>query len=195
MEFLKKLMNGKDKKTVVKLACFFTLGIGLLVFSRWLSPSLIPGETEILKETGVPASPSLLTDKNYEEQLEGKLEKMFSLVEGAGKVKVMITLAASKEMVVAKDETGENSATIETDQAGGKREVNSSKSSGQSVILKNSDGSSEPLIVKEKEPVIEGVIIVAEGGGNIYVKDALIRAARAVLGVEANKIEVLKMKT
>ena len=45
------------------------------------------------------------------------------------------------------------------------------------------------------EPEIEGVIIVAEGGGDIIVKNSLISAANAALGVPTHKIEVLKMKS
>jgi len=41
---------------------------------------------------------------------------------------------------------------------------------------------------------ISGIVIVAEGGDNVIVKDSLIRAAQALFGVSANKVEVFKMK-
>jgi len=41
---------------------------------------------------------------------------------------------------------------------------------------------------------VEGVIIVAEGGDDILIKEALMNAAKTVLGIEMHKVQVLKMK-
>lgn len=53
--------------------------------------------------------------------------------------------------------------------------------------------SGEPFIVKEKTPEIEGIVVVAEGGDDIIVKDAISKAAQALFNVPAHKVEVLKM--
>ena len=47
---------------------------------------------------------------------------------------------------------------------------------------------------EEMTAEISGIVIVAEGGDNVLVKDSLIRAAQALFGVPANKVEVFKMK-
>ena len=51
-----------------------------------------------------------------------------------------------------------------------------------------SDGN-EALIVKEELPEVRGVLIVAEGAGNIRVKMELLEAAKTLLGVSADKVE------
>ena len=45
----------------------------------------------------------------------------------------------------------------------------------------------------EKMPQVRGVIVVAEGAGDISVRMKLQSAVQAVLGVEASGIEVLEM--
>ncbi|MCL1787241.1 MAG: stage III sporulation protein AG, partial [Defluviitaleaceae bacterium] len=56
-------------------------------------------------------------------------------------------------------------------------------------------GVGTPLVLREVEPRIEGIVIIAEGGDSPFVRDALTRAARAVLGLEAHMIQVLTMET
>lgn len=115
-------------------------------------------------------------------QVEKRLEDILSMCEGAGKVKVMLTYKNSGSIAVA-----ENRNSSEN------REGDSVKSDTDTEVVFNSE--KEPVILSREEPVIEGVVIVAEGGGNIQVKDSLTKAAQALTGVEAYKIEVLKMKT
>ena len=61
-------------------------------------------------------------------------------------------------------------------------------------MLEDGRGSFSPLVLSEASPKVEGVVIVAEGGGNPAVCASLNRAAQALLDVPAHKIAVLKMK-
>lgn len=114
-------------------------------------------------------------------QTEKRLEDILSMCEGAGKVKVMLTYKNQGSLAVA-----ENKNTSEN------REGDSIKSDANTEVVFNSE--KEPVILSRDEPAVEGVVIVAEGGGNIQVKDSLTKAAQALTGVEPYKIEVLKMK-
>lgn len=113
---------------------------------------------------------------------EKRLEDILSMCEGAGKVKVMLTYKNNGTIEVA-----ENRSSSEN------REGESIKSDTDTEVVFN--GEKEPVIISRGEPAMEGIVIVAEGGGNIRVKDSLTRAAQALTGVEPYKIEVLKMKT
>jgi len=105
----------------------------------------------------------------------------------------MITLAHGKEITIAGDTISDISSNRELDGAGGSRETLNERTDNKTVIISDSAGQ-RPLILKETEPKIEGVIIVAEGGDNVYLKDAFIKAAQSVLGVEPHKIQVFKMR-
>lgn len=197
MEFLKNLFKNKDKKLVYNLLLMFCVGIVLLVASATIfkpeKPAAVPtGEPENIN--GADAAQQTEAVETYEQGLEKRLEQTLSLVEGAGNVRVMVTINYGKEIVVAQNIDATESVNDEKDNEGGTRNVQSKSEKNTFVMLRQKDGSEYPLILKEIEPKVEGVVIVAEGGDNIVVKDALVRAACSVLGAQSHKVEVLKMK-
>ena len=48
--------------------------------------------------------------------------------------------------------------------------------------------------MQELEPRVEGVIVIAEGGGNAQVKQNILEAVEALFPVEAHKIKIMKME-
>jgi stage III sporulation protein AG len=127
----------------------------------------------------------------YERALEERLAEFLSLVEGAGQVSVMVSPLTGRETVFATDRTENTTVTNEADSEGGTRETRQSQLSQETVMVGNRTGTIEPLIIREIEPRVAGVVIVAEGGDCVFVRDALSRAARAVLGLDAHLIQVL----
>lgn len=181
---LMDILGGNGRKVKADVLTFVAVGVALILIGGFF--------TRESKEEAknVPA----LSEIKEDESLERRLENILSKIEGAGNVDVLITYKASKEIVVAKSIKQEDTSTDETASGGDERNIKSNILESSYVIMENSDGSDTPLILKESEPEIEGVIIVAEGGGNIIVKNSLISAAEAALGVASHKIEVLKMK-
>ena len=55
------------------------------------------------------------------------------------------------------------------------------------------NGASEALIVKENQPEVRGVIVVAQGAEDISVRMNLLNAVTTLLNVSADKVEILKM--
>ena len=127
-----------------------------------------------------------------ERQLETRLEEFFALVEGAGKVRVMISPLAGRETVFAVDVNQNNSYSKEEDSQGGTRETRQYQSQEQTVIITDRTGVDRPLVVREIEPQIQGLVIIAEGGDSPFVRDALTRAAMAMLSLDAHMVQVLK---
>jgi len=194
MRGLKTLFKNKDKKTRQNLLLLFAAGVALLVLGKTLSKK--PATSQNTSVSGMatnstaPAAP-----EDYATQLEKKLAAILSHVENAGRVEVLIKLSHGKELVVAEDVRTEQSNSREADYEGGTRVLEETARDGQTVRLRLGDGSEVPLILQEIEPQVAGVLIIAEGGGDIFVKDALTRAAYTVLGVEPHKVQVLKMES
>ncbi len=132
--------------------------------------------------------------EEYERYMENKLEQAISAMEGAGKVKVMITVNASRELIVAKDTPVTRSDTAENDSEGGSRTVSESNMEEETVYRKESDGSSSPYVIKTLQPVIEGVVVVTQGGDRPEVRKNITEAIVALFDIEPNKIKVVKMK-
>jgi len=191
---LKELFSGKDKKTVYNLLLMLSVGIALMVLGKVFFPK---------EPVSVPLLNTLAQDvinttsaheTSYVEKLETRLADILSEVENAGRVRVLLTLSAGTERIVATDIRTEDNHIAESDAEGGARTVTDTLLDEQTVRLRQADGSEAPLVLKEIEPRIEGALIIAEGGGNIFVKDALTRAAYIVLGIEPHRVQVLKMR-
>ena len=106
----------------------------------------------------------------------------------------MITLSSEGESVYAQENKKSTSQTEESASQGDSRGIASETEESTVVTVNNGDGSTSPVVIKEMTAEISGIVIVAEGGDNVLVKDSLIRAAQALFGVPANKVEVFKMK-
>lgn len=196
MDKLRKLFKGKNKNINTNLAVVAAIGIILLV----VSGNFFENKTEdvpLLVEELTQSSVETLREvtNTHEGILEARLEETFKHVEGVGDVKVMLTLTHGKEIIVAEDMIFNESTTNETDSSGGIRQVTNTSIDSNKIIMSNPGGENQPLILKEMEPQVEGVIIIAEGGGNVFVREALINATRTVLGIEPHKVQVLQMSS
>lgn len=131
-------------------------------------------------------------DTEYVSGLEQKLERILSQMEGVGEVEVMITVSDMGESVIEKDCENTSTVTSESDSAGGNRTVTENSLKEQTIYVETGD-ETYPYIQKEKLPTIEGVVVVAEGGGNSVVVSNISESVKALLPVEAHRIKVVKM--
>ena len=179
-----KKLNFKDKNTWLILGIF---GVLLLVIA-------MPVEKAQKKDSGMtqtqPAAEDGTAESGQERaddsiaELESRLEETLSLIDGAGQVRVMITMKDTGEKVVEKD------ITCRTDAAsGGSQNTEQSQSS-----VYTRDGNTEtPYISNEMTPQVEGVLVVAQGGGNSMVKQNILQSVMALFPLEAHKITIVKM--
>ena len=128
----------------------------------------------------------------YTAYLEEKLEDVLGEMEGVGKVKVMITLSDYGESIVEKDTIDKTNSINETDSNGGYRNTFDREIQSETVRIENDSGT-YPYVGKEILPSIEGIMVVAEGGGNATVVSQISKAAMALFPIEAHKIIVVKM--
>ena len=195
-----------NKKLPIYLVALVTLGALALFFNRLAREPdsdhlshLLTG-TQSHQESNQPIyymhepdASQIPTDFLYERALERRLEEFFSMVEGAGQVRVMVSPTQGRETVFAVDVNESRSYSTEEDAQGGSRETRQQSTQEQTVMVTDRAGADRPLVLREIEPRIEGVVIIAEGGDSPFVRDALTRAARAVLGIDAHMIQVLTM--
>ena len=115
------------------------------------------------------------------EQLEERLEDLLSQVEGAGKVKVLLTL-----------ETG----TVNTYQEDTKTTSSADDQESQTeTVLVSSGGDEVPIPVKTTYPTYKGAVVVCQGADRASVKLALIQAVSSLTGLGSDHITVIKMKS
>ena len=173
------------KEKIGKLLLLFLTGLLLLVI---VLPFPKKSDSEDA-ETGTETTTE--NRGSYERYLEQKTEEALQCVEGVGNVKVMITLKSSEENVVEKDQQSDGQS-VEEDSQGGKRTTKETSSDKTSIYEQKSDGTQVPYVSKKLSPEVEGVIVIADGGGNAVVVQNITGAIQALYGVEAHKIKVMK---
>ena len=129
----------------------------------------------------------------YITDMENKLEDILRKVDEIGEVAVMITMKGSKEQVALKDIPYTQEGLNEVDGEGGSRTDNSIKKEESTVLVNDEDGKTVPYIIKELEPEIEGVVVIAEGGDNIMIVKDVMEAVEVLFDVPAHKVKVMKM--
>ena len=172
--------QGKDRILILVL-----LGVLLLVIAMPVEDH--SGEQQEEMQTEQSFSPITVR-----RQLEMQLQQVLSTVSGVGKTEVMITLKSDGRRIVEKDmelsegkeESGQEGSTVSSSQ---------SDSSESTVFQKDAQGNEMPYVSETMEPEIAGVLIVAQGAGNLSTVADITEAVMALFGVEAHKIKVMKM--
>jgi len=101
----------------------------------------------------------------------------------------MISYQTGIETVPLIDTKDSNTVTEENDSDSLRR---TEQSSVETSIIFNQEksGNRVPYISKTIMPVVEGVIVTCDGGGDELVKANVIKAVTVITGVTANKVQV-----
>ena len=156
----------KDKKPLIIIAVGF-VGILLLLISS-------VSEKDI--STSAAASEPAVTI----EKLEKILTALIESVDGAGQVKVMVTLDAYDERIYAVNKESESNAD--------------SYEQKEEYVLTDSSGDTDGLTVRIIAPSVRGVGISCEGASSDVIKMEITRLVSATLGISVNKIWVTAME-
>ncbi len=187
-------------KTIGLPRLILILAAGILIVL--LSFPNLPGSTNSKDNTKKDTTPVKLENgtnttsynvNTYVSEMENKLENVLKKVSGVGEVKVAITLKGSRQRIPLKDSTTEQESLNEVDGEGGSRTDEKVKKEEETILVDGEDGKSEPYIIQEKEPEIEGVLVIAEGGDDAGLQMEIMEAVEVLFNVPAHKVKVMKM--
>ena len=114
-------------------------------------------------------------------ELERRLEEVLSEIEGAGQVRVVLTLKGGPRQILAQD----------ADTTTGAGEMRSTVST---VVVSKGSGNEEAVVVQQLSPQYQGALVVCSGGEIPEVRLRLVEAVSALTGLGADKISVCKGK-
>ena len=131
------------------------------------------GKTEEKKDDNV-----LIPETEAVETLQEQLEQLLSQVQGAGKVRVLLTEAEGERVVYQTDgeQSSQNSTRADT------------------VIVSDSARAESGLVQQILPPSYMGAIILSQGADSASVRLSLIEAVSNATGLSSDRISVLKMK-
>lgn len=191
LEKLKEFFSPKNqKKTATNLVILLFAGAIVLLLSNIFLSDKVENDNLLFDENDNSFREhyeSVLTEEDYVSSIESRLEEILKKIKGVGDVHVMITFEDTAEKVPVFNTTQTIERTDEKDAQGGTREITREDLSQQ---IAYEGGSDSLMIIKETNPRVRGVIVVAEGAENIEIKEKLYSAVKTVLGITGNRVEI-----
>lgn len=139
-------------------ALILLVGIGLM---------LIPGSKK--EEAQVTT-----TQQVQQNSIDKELEEILSNIKGAGRVRVMLTVASGEQVI------------YQTDTSSADRQ--------DTVIISGENRVEDGLVQQIIAPTYRGAIILCQGADSANVCLAIKEAVSKVTGLDSSQISVLKMK-
>lgn len=171
-EKVQKTLAGLGKKKLLAVyGGLFVLLLGLYAWENHGEAKKTNGAAEQIQSKG----------------LEERLSEVLGDIRGAGQVRVLITYETGEEKVTATVSTTDESIS------GGEGASSSQKRETVQPATVTTEEGQQAIVLYEKEPRIRGVLVVAEGAGDPFVRLNLQRAVMAVTGVSLDRIEVFEM--
>ena len=135
------------------------------------------------KQTDMPTDEKTVTDEEYAQQTEQRLQEMLGQIRGVGQVQVMLTLHRGSQTQYQTDV--QLSSNGESSQKSEERKT---------VILSEGSAYDKAAISTVEYPRFLGALIVCEGAEQPTVRLALVEAVAALTGLSSEQITVVKMK-
>lgn len=200
---------GKDRLAILLIGGLLILVISMPVKddkktdSSPKSTQSLTGLTEKASEepaTGSTYDAALPTDQTmqfydaYASYLEKKLGNALITINGAGRVKVIVTLEDVGNCIVEKDISYQRDNDSENN---GNASSSAARYEDQekTVYTVDSQGRDIPYISKQLLPSIEGILIVTDGADRENVKKQMEDAVLSLFDLDEHKIAIVKMKS
>lgn len=204
-KILKKTKGENGKKYIGNLTILVLIGVLMAILGSTLKNSSTFNLNKNKKNNNESATEQTSTsnkDENTEKtaqikdeqsKMEAKLKNILENISGVGEVQVMIYFKGGEEKVPAFNVNDSTSLTEEKDVEGGTRKI-TQNNDGRTVVMMNTENGTEPLIVKEYNPRVTGVCVVAKGARDKLVQLQIQKAVINLFGLEESKVNVYPMK-
>lgn len=186
------IQDKKGRRGIENLVIILILGVIIII----VASSFFGEDEKPKKNVEAVETIALASNKAVDElqELEKRLEKILSEIEGAGSVKVMVTGTSDGEVVHAYNQTEESILREEQDGTQVLSKSDEKRLQKELVFMDGGTGGRIPVVVQRIKPEVKGVVVVADGAGSSVVRQNILDAVEALLGIPKHRIQVLKRK-
>lgn len=167
-QYLGKVDQKRNKSDFVVL---ILLGVMVMIVAMPTGAKQSQKETQTQEQKGQ----QLQTEDSYKEQLQQQLKELLEHMDGVGKTRVMLTFSDEGTDQLDKNVTKDGNKKEET------------------TVVYDTGDTRQPYVICRQMPKIEGVVVVAQGGGNAKTVTEISNAVMSLFPVEAHKVVVVKM--
>lgn len=164
---LEKWIKKRNKSDFVVL---ILLGVMVMIVAMPTGAKQSQKETQTQEQK----EQQLQTEDSYKEQLQ-QLKELLEHMDGVGKTRVMLTFSDEGTDQLDKNVTKDGNKKEET------------------TVVYDTGDTRQPYVICRQMPKIEGVVVVAQGGGNAKTVTEISNAVMSLFPVEAHKVVVVKM--
>lgn len=150
--------------------------VGIILIAIIFLSSIL--ENPIKEETLTKQTNESNDLKEYKDLVEQQILDMIKYIDGVGRVKVMVTLESTEEVIYQYDSTNQ-----QTEKSSDVKE--------QVVIIDDENGNDKALVRSTKLPKIQGVVVVCDGAENVEVEYRITNALKTALGLGSNEVCVV----
>lgn len=168
-ENLKKIFSGKNTMRIIFIAGM--CGILLIFVSGYFTP----------KSTTKEDSSAKTSDTAIDEYISSVTEQLKSIVmsiTGEAEPQIMITAETSIKKIYAREEKQSTTG-------------DQSDSENTFVVVKDSSGNQQGVIITEEQPVIKGVVVVSISASDPVTKEKILNAVMTAFNLPSNKVCVV----
>lgn len=149
----------------------------ILIVAIGLLMIILPDGEKNVQES-IPSQEEPIQESNA---LQNQLEQLLSQLDGAGKVRVLLTESIGQQFIYQTDQN--------------KNITNESEDHrSDTVIISATDRSETGLLKRIDPPQYLGAIVLCQGANNASVRLAIVDAVGTATGLRSDKISVWKMK-
>ena len=141
-------------------------------------------------DSGQSISVQRVTDLDCEAKYERSLQETLGSIAGAGAVTIDVFWAGSPRSEFARSLENTEKTAQDSGSAGIAKITTETRTNSQVTLLR-SGSREEPLVVQTTAPVVQGVLVVAEGASNPQIRWELAKAVQTALGVPIHRVKVL----
>ncbi len=128
------------------------------------------------------------TEYDYSSETEDKLKSIIKKITGEKNVEVFVSLDNSEQTIYA--DSVKTSVDLSEDTVGGETSKRDNKEQ-EYIIVEDSDGKQQALVVTTVAPTVKGVVVVSKCASDPIIKEEIVNAVTTALNISSKKVCVV----
>ena len=133
--------------------------------------------------------------EEFKTQTENSLTALINEIQGVGNVSVLVTIEKSAQQIYATEEKTTSQTQQDSNTASTTKNQANNSNETKYLVIKNADGTQQPIAVTEVQPIVKGVVVVCSGGNDPVIQQKVTQAVTTALDITSARVCVIQSKS